>query len=480
MVFIYLVNLTIPFWLADYYAIPLLDLGKITEYRPIWAYRFTGGFVALFVFYGFAWGLARATALGPREKLTIVGFGVVFQVLALLAYHIGAIDIYDYLGHARTVAVYGANPFISAPSAFQGDPYFGYVGWWWLTMTYGPLWVLATVPGAWVSELSGLLAAMVYYKALAILLTLATAWLIHLTLLRRGVSRPWAGTLLFLWNPLVVFEGANNAHNDVMLVFFLVASFFFLAQRGSTAGSFISLSAASLTKFVTAPLFAPLALAILRDPSRGPIAHRAATVAVGTALAGLLAVALYIPFWEGRQTLGFLQQIDLFTTSPAVVLARALEGRWGWEDAASFARRLSAVVFAVGSLVILLAFARKQRPAFESFSLASYEVLFLLIVVGLTWMKPWYILWLLAIAPFTLDPKREVRAIVFALGGMLNYTVFTYAGPINGDRFSVLEMEIMATGVTLLPPLFVTALFYGPRLGGFLPAVRRRMPQYVS
>ena len=34
----------------------------------------------------------------------------------------------------------------------------------------------------------------------------------------------WLGVYLFLANPLVLFEGVGNAHNDVLMTLFLVAA----------------------------------------------------------------------------------------------------------------------------------------------------------------------------------------------------------------------------------------------------------------
>src|SRR5690606_29879611 len=95
----------------------------------------------------------------------------------------------------------------------------------------------------------------------------------------------WAGTLLFLWSPLAVFELSTSAHNEGPLIFFLALSVLFF-QRGDTRGAYLSLAASSLVKFVTLPLMLPLVLATLfrRQPER--MRRRMIQAAVGLALAG--------------------------------------------------------------------------------------------------------------------------------------------------------------------------------------------------
>ncbi|MBI4236686.1 MAG: hypothetical protein HY688_04965 [Chloroflexi bacterium] len=455
MAALYVVNFTLPFDLRDSYAKPLLDLGKMTGYQVKWAYRFTGGLLALFTLYGLAWMAARGR-LDGWGRLAIAGFGVLFQALLLPCYPVGAADVFDYLSHARVLVIYGGNPLVDPPSAFPGDPYLGYAAWPFLQATYGPLWAWAGAPAAYLSRWGGLLPALLYYKVLAALLVLAGGVLLHQAQRRLGAPHPWAGTLLLLWNPLVAFEFAGNAHNDALLIFLLLLSLVLLVV-GAAEASFLALSAASLTKFVTAPLFAPLIVAV--SLGQGPARKRLMALATGLVLAAALGVLLYLPFWHGRETLSFLQRTSLFTTSPAALLARALEGAWGWEAASRWAGRASLTAFAIGTVVVT---ARLVRGSVSSSLLAVYEVLFVVLVLGLTWFKPWYVAWLLAVAPLTLDGRREARAAIFSLSALLSYTVLVYIWPINGAHLSAFQVEAMVTGTVFLPVLLFTAAAHWP------------------
>ena len=61
-------------------------------------------------------------------------------------------------------------------------------------------------------------------KILAILAYLGCAILIYRIL--RNTRSDWAlaGTIAFAWNPLVLIEVAQNAHNDIVMIFFLLAA----------------------------------------------------------------------------------------------------------------------------------------------------------------------------------------------------------------------------------------------------------------
>lgn len=450
---IYLFNFTIPFDLQQFYAIPHLDLGKITHYDPEWAVRFTSGLFLLFALYSVGWMVARAS-LDLAGKLTIAGFALLFQGLLLPTYPVGAGDVFDYLMHARVLAIYGTNPFTTPATAFPQDPFLPYAVWPSLESVYGPLWAGVGLPAAYLSQAGGLLVALLYYKVVAALLILAGGFLLLQILSRMGAPHPWAGVLLFLWNPLLVFEFGGNAHNDPLLIFFLLLSFHLLIRR-SPAASFLALGAATLTKFVTAPLFVPLSMTVLHEKRSGE--NPKMQVAIGIVLAVVLGLLLYLPFWQGGETFAFLQKTDFFTTSPAALLMRTLRGIWGVDNAPQIAGTVSLLGFGLAFWVVV------PRLARRSFFLAVYETLFLILVLGLTWVKAWYVAWLLAVAPLTLDGRREARAVLFSLTAFLSYTVLSYIWPLSPIPLSDLQVEAMLTGTVVFPVLLFTAMAHWPR-----------------
>jgi hypothetical protein len=50
--------------------------------------------------------------------------------------------------YGRAISVYGANPIISAPSAFAKDTHLPWVHWKDLPLAYGPVWLMLSASSA--------------------------------------------------------------------------------------------------------------------------------------------------------------------------------------------------------------------------------------------------------------------------------------------------------------------------------------------
>ncbi len=64
-----------------------------------------------------------------------------------------------------------------------------------------------------------------------ILAYLGSAALIYLILKQRQPRWAVAGTIAFAWNPLVLLAVAQNGHNDIVMIFFLLAAVWALVHR---------------------------------------------------------------------------------------------------------------------------------------------------------------------------------------------------------------------------------------------------------
>jgi hypothetical protein len=108
----------------------------------------------------------------------------------------------------------------------------------------------------------------------------------------------WLGVYLFLANPLVLFEGIGNAHNDVLMTLFLVAALMAFRRKSVFAGPMFALSA--LVKLFTIVL-APLLVAVMLRDRWGW-----RRLALAGSLALLVVVVSVLPFWaDGAMIDGF-------------------------------------------------------------------------------------------------------------------------------------------------------------------------------
>ncbi|MFO0992651.1 MAG: hypothetical protein U1E67_12070 [Hyphomicrobiales bacterium] len=121
-----------------------------------------------------------------------------------------------------------------------------------MPMSYGPLWaIISAIVMAFVG--TSLLGAFLFFKLL-----LVAAWIGSLIVLRRigaedtSLERALA-VVVFGWLPVGVGQIVAEGHNDIAMVFFALIWLYFLLRAKPTAA--IALTASSLCKYTTAPLF---------------------------------------------------------------------------------------------------------------------------------------------------------------------------------------------------------------------------------
>jgi hypothetical protein len=432
---------------------PLLDLGKITEYTWPSALRFVFLIVGLHVLYLLGYRLVRA---GRGAAWLIFAFGGLFCFELVWSYPATAADVFGYVAHGRLLADHGANPLTVAPSAFPHDPIMPYLAFPDEPSQYGPLWVVLNA-GIALAGHGDLLLEVVLYKALGALAHLAGAFLVLRVAGRLGADRRQAlsTALLFLWNPLLLWEMVGNAHNDgLMLLGGLLA--IWLLTVGEDR---LVLAAVALGASVKLPIAAIAPVLLIVTWRRGR-----ATAIEGALLAAAVVAVSYWPFWTGPATLTALGRTELFTASPASVLRLLLEPVFGQAVATQVARALVYGAFAVLLAVVLWRARRTTSPRAAADLVAATEAALLL--VGITWFQAWYVVWPFGLMVVLASPARHRAAVLLALGGLLQYLVFIYLWVMGVVPDQPLAVQ-SAAYVALIAPLAV---------GGLIAQVRARWP----
>lgn len=440
----YLVFLVIPFPLLRYYDTPLLDLGKLTGHGPWLA---TAVVMAVMFFLYMA---AYRTQGDPQLGRLVVVLGIVLVVTLMLVYPIGALDIFDYAFYGREMAVYKANPYLVVPNDFSSDPFLSYMGWKSLPFTYGPLWAVLS----WgLGRIGGnsLLANLLVYKVVVAAAYALSAGLIYVVLRREMPQRTLAGTVLFAWNPLVVFEVGANGHNDILLVLFLVIGVVaWTRQRKAVAIGSVALSV--LTKFVTAPLGLVWLVAGLR--SSADWRRRALFVLASVLVVAGLTAAVYWPFVHDQTNvktvlLAPLRRQELFTSSFPALLVFATADRLGRSAAETLARNLALA----GLLTFTVYQAWRVRSGWQDVARTSYNVLLFYLLFSCLWFQPWYIMWIVPLAALLPAGREAMTAMLFSLSAMAKYLVFDFFWYWNPDLLTTPRIETLAVVVIYMLPL---------------------------
>lgn len=460
-----------PHWMAG----PLGGLWpSLTRSTKGLRYLFSGAIVAMYVSY--LVGLRYVPRLSARWAITAV---VLAHAIMFLAPPLALTDIFNYVNYGRMEIVHHLNPYTTVPVLEpHNDPSYAVSNWHQLLSPYGPLFTLITfavVP-------LGVAATFWTLKGLLMLASLATVLLVWRSARLLGRD-PVAAIVLVGLNPIVLIWGLGGDHNDFLMMFFVVLGFYLLLRAGSMPGALQRGSPAAARQGVTgadsagsgedsadressdteAALWSPALIgaggafvaAVAIKASAGillpvvlaALLHRRRDLmqfVLGLALTGIVlgacSVAAFGPHFPDLATQGRLVTM----VSMPNLLGLAL-GQGG--ETNTMRLLLSGVLVACVAACSALAWRRR-----ESLTAAGWASVALL--VTLSWVLPWYVLWILPLA--ALSSSRRLRTTALLLGV---YFIIAWA-PVTGYAFNAIGFHPEKTSLGRLHERYVKELLY--------------------
>jgi alpha-1,6-mannosyltransferase len=244
----------------------------------------------------------RGRIATKRERRLAILFPVLFNVALLSALPSLSIDVYSYLVHGYLQTGLDENPYVVGARAVA-DTSFGHeiakYGWRPVhpISPYGP--ILTHLERAVVAVTRDVPWQIMLFKAVAVAAALGSAAVIWMLLGRVRPDQQLLGTIVFLWNPMIIWELAGEGHNDAVMILLVVLAMALILQERHTAGIAI-MSLAVLTKYLPLMLV-PLAAVYAWRTTH---AHRRLVVRalLGTMIAATVTVMLFLPLWVGVDT----------------------------------------------------------------------------------------------------------------------------------------------------------------------------------
>ena len=374
-------------------------------------YMFTTGLALMFASYLLV--LRHVARLPARWIIaTILGAHVIF----VLAPPMALTDVFNYINYGRMEVVHHLNPYTTIPIVEpHSDPSFVLSNWHQLLSPYGPLFTMLTfavVP----------LGVAGSFWALKVLLSLASLGTIFLVwrcarLLGRD---PRAAIALVGLNPIVLVWGLGGDHNDFLMLFCIVLGFYLLLLARARAQArelsparardwLLPLSALEIgagASFVTAAAFKasggiliPVVLAGLLRSRRTLLQVVLGMLAAGAVLgvASLVAFGLHIP--------DLSTQSRLVTSESVPNLIGLAVGAGGETEGLHLLLSVGLVV----AVILCCRMAYRRQDPITACGWASVALL-----VSLSWVLPWYVLWVLPLA--ALSTSRRLRNASIVLG----------------------------------------------------------------
>lgn len=456
-------------------------------------YLFTGALVVMYIAYMLT--LKRAAVLPARW---LMGAILVVHATYLLAPPMALTDLFNYVNYGRMEAVHGLNPYTTVPVLEpHNDPSYLLSNWHELLSPYGPLFTLLT----FVVVPLGVAGSFWALKAILMLASLATILLVWRCAQLLG-REPRAAIVLVGLNPIVLVWGLGGDHNDFLMVFCIMLGFYLLLRahasgvageeeptretveashdisaRAPTVGRVsgladrlgasravvaawiaelrsiglrrlllplsglevaagVALMSAAAIKASAAILF-PAALVILLRAPRALM-----QVLVGMLLAGVLVgIASLLAF--GPHVPDLSTQSSLVTSESIPNLVGLAVGAGG--ESAGMRSVLSVVLVAIVFLCAWLAW--RRRDAISASGWAGVALL-----VTLSWVLPWYVLWVLPFAALSRSRRLRVTALVLGV-----YLIVAWA-PASGLLWNAIGFQPQKTSLGRLHQRYVKEL----------------------
>ncbi len=347
--------------------------------------------------------VAYAAALAAIRSLTLrtIVVGVVaLQLLLLLSPPMQLTDLFNYLGYARLGALHHLNPYTHTIRQEVFDPVFGFSSWHNLRSPYGPLFIALTYPLALVSL------PLAYWAVKLATIVLALAFVALVGQIARQLGRDPRFPVAFVaFNPIFLIYAVEGFHNDFfMLVPMLGAISLVLARRYRAAGAVLMLAVAvKFTAIILLPFL--LVAAVTRQ--------RRLQVLIGAAISAVPLIVLDLALF-GFSLPNLSQQSTLLTGfSLTNVFGLYVLGVGG-----------TPLLLKIAAVCVVLVVVHQFYRNRDWIAGAGWSTLAL--IASLSWLMPWYAVWLLPLA--ALGRSLWLRRLAAALSV---YLLFVFLPAVN-------------------------------------------------
>ncbi len=459
-------------------------------------YLFSGALVAMYVCYALA--LRYVPRLRSRWAIaTVLAVHLVFFLSPPLA----LTDLFNYVNYGRMEAVHSLNPYTTIPILEpHNDPSYALSNWHQLLSPYGPLFTILT----FVFVPLGVAGTFWAIKGLLIAASLGTVLLVWKCAKLLGRD-PIAAIVLVGLNPVVLVWGLGGDHNDFLMVFCIVLGFYLLLRARAARGAGRATDAALLAEPSAVPDVAEprvasssasnahaAAAGVVASPverwTGGPLTERlrgwllplsGIEIAVGAAfvvatgikasggvlipvvLAGLLrtprrltqvliGMVLATLLTAAASLLAFGVHIPDLSTQSSLVTDVSVPNLIGLAIGAGGETKalhdLLTVALALSVLACCMQ-AWRRGAAVTASGWASVALL-----VTLSWVLPWYVLWVLPMA--ALSSSRRLRATALVIGV---YMIVAWA-PASGYLWDAIGFHPEKTSLGRLHQRYVKEL----------------------
>jgi len=376
----------------------------------------------LFLFYTLVliWTVRQSKSVSIRPSYWVIAivFFLLFCTILLTIPPLTSQDVFWNLFQGKIFTHYQQNPYLVTPQEFSEDSYLGLIRVWQdFPMTHGPIWTLlvSTVSILTSHNLSSSL------FILRMILFIILGLVIGLTVLVvRRVNPRWSflAFIALSWQPLLLIETINGAHNDILIGLTAILGLFLIFQ-GRYFQGFAVLWIGVLVKYVILLLIPLGIIFVIRRHSLKAMIKITAPI-IGIIV--LLTLIAYLPFgYNIFQFSGLSYQSRLFeyavlppvpfwlvtvgTTISGINIKEIIKNRQqiplllfkdrtALESLVFIVRILSIAIFLVFYSWLIFKPFQDERDLFKR----GFWIFAVYLLIAPFWFMNWYLIWLMPLA----------------------------------------------------------------------------------
>ncbi len=368
---------------------------------------------------------------GRLSERWIVGIVLVFIATLLVMPGLLSSDVLAYIAFGRA-ATQNINPYLTSPwSAIAFGPEHA--------SPYGPLWTDVSIVLTQITAQMGLLPQVLAYRLLGVAAHLFNCFLVGQLVADETTRTRRLAILLYAWNPLALLELVGSAHNDGLMMTFVLLGLWVLVSSSRWWLALALIWLGALVKWVPAVLAVCLSLIWLRPlPEWRSRAVRAAGIAT---MCAAITLILFGPWIDVQDPSALMASAsaggERYVNSVADLPTTYIAVRWvdphghdlraaetairGWSSL--LVRALFAIYVAI-ELVHLWRSRVDMRAAVET----ATRILLVGLLLVFTQVLPWYFVWPLTLAA-VLGLSSDAGVLAIAYTAL--YLPIFYAGHEN-------------------------------------------------
>lgn len=343
----------------------------------------------------------------PTWKI-LLRFVLIVAILFMIVLPMTSTDIFYYIGTGWGEAHYGVNPYdtsidelmVNNEQASNDSMLLKMKGTWSeQVVVYGPIWPLVCKVLSNVS-FGNLGVALFIYKLFNLLLHLANTYFVY-----KITNQSKKYTILYALNPLILFEGLSNVHNEIFVIFFILVGIYFLITKKKILPAIVMLACATAIKYFAILLAPFFVLYYYREEK----SLRKIGYSLLWALVFLLVFgAFYSMYMQNFNVLkGIVTQQEKIANSFFACIAIR-----NFKFAITLSKGCMLGYSIIYVVEILKLFSNKKEYTWKEMMQKYNGLLVLFIFITITNLQPWYFIWIL---PTIFWQKENARKTLQAM-----------------------------------------------------------------